>query len=222
MTKENRLELLIWGIMTLPFIYLAAQWSQLPDVVPTHFNFKGEPDDYGSKYYLLGLVFFLTVPQHLLLKYIPTFDPRGKLAAMGSKYTMLRLGLMVLMSALAFFLVHTSAQDSRLDASLLIVLVGALYVVIGNYFPAMKPNYFIGIRTPWTLESAHVWKKTHQMAGKYWVIGGFVVILGALLPDNTASLIVLIATTVVITVVPSVYSYRELQRERNQGTGDMA
>jgi uncharacterized membrane protein len=80
-------------------------------------------------------------------------------------------------------------------------------LVLGNYFKVIQPNYFIGIRTPWTLENNEVWKLTHVFAGKLWVIGGLIMILGGLIFENSSFSIVFTSLVIVLAIVPMAYSY---------------
>ena len=89
---------------------------------------------------------------------------------------------------------------------------GSGKTTLGNYFKTIKPNYFIGIRTPWTLENEEVWKKTHLFGGKLWFIGGLLIfILSLIIPDNY-SFYVLITVTVIISILPIIYSYLEFKK----------
>lgn len=87
------------------------------------------------------------------------------------------------------------------------MLIGLLYVILGNYMKTIKTNYFIGIRTPWTLENDIVWKKTHKLAGKYWFIGGLLVILLGFILEPKPNMVSFIIITTIITIIPVVYSY---------------
>ena len=86
------------------------------------------------------------------------------------------------------------------------VLLGVLFLIMGNYFPKMKRNYTMGIRVPWTVSNEENWVKTHRFGGKVWVAGGLVMLMSAFLPADI-SVSVLIAAIVVIAVVPIAYSY---------------
>jgi len=91
--------------------------------------------------------------------------------------------------------------------------VGLLFAVVGNYMYNIKPNYFAGIRLPWTLENEDNWKKTHMLAGKLWFAGGLLVALTALfLPDKIA-LIFTFSIIILLTIIPTVYSYRLYKKQ---------
>lgn len=214
--RSTFLEILIWGVMLVPLSYLFLTWQELPDRVPIHFNLKGEADDWGSKNFLVGLILFMTLGMNLLLLIIPNIDPKDKLAHMGNKYHQLRLLLALFMAALAVFLVYSAKAGNLENTNFINLLIGALFIAFGNYFQAIKPNYFIGIRTPWTLESETVWRKTHRLGGRLWMLGGAVMCLSALLNDPSLRMVVFIATAAIVVLIPVVYSFIEQRKERRQ------
>jgi uncharacterized membrane protein len=98
---------------------------------------------------------------------------------------------------------------------MIVILVGTLFAFMGNYFKVIKQNYFIGIKTPWTLESEEVWKLTHLLAGKMWVIGGIVIVICSLVLPENLNFYFLISITAVISIVPIVYSYLIYKKLKN-------
>ena len=205
--------LFVWLLMLLPFIYLAGIWESLPDTVPTHFNAQGEPDGWGSKATLIWLPMVLIFPTYILLELVPMIDPKNKLGAMGKKYEHLKMIVLALLSALSVVIIYSARQGQLgMNPGFLFALFGLFFALIGNYFPAIRHNYFVGIRTPWTLESETVWKRTHRMAGHWWVVGGILIVIASLLLDKQWVFPVFISITLVITLVPIVYSYLEFKK----------
>lgn len=208
-------ELILWLFIALPYVYLAQIWNQLPDQVPTHFNIHGEADDWSSKTALLWLPGAMCIGMYLLLLWIPSLDPKGKIQQMGDKYYTLRFILTVFFSVFAMYLIYLSSAGNLSNPNILLGLIGLLFAMLGNYFQTIRPNYFIGIRTPWTLESEHVWKKTHQLGGKLWMVGGLLIILLAILINNNQLFMILfIGLVSIMTLIPIVYSYTEFKREK--------
>lgn len=204
-TLKKELPLVI--IVLLPFIYLASVWNTLPEKVPVHWNMQGEIDRYGDKTELLIIPIFLPLLTYLLFLVIPKIDPKNKLHNMGQKYQSLRVILTLFMSVLALFILYSSKNQSLENPNYIILGIGILYLVLGNYFKTIKPNYFIGIRTPWTLENETVWKDTHKLAGKFWFIGGIIVVFSSLLFEEKHNLILFLTISAIITLIPIVYSY---------------
>jgi len=200
-------ELPLIGIVLAPFVYLAIIWDTLPDKVPTHWNYKGDIDKWGDKYSLIALLFLLPVLTYVLMLVIPKIDPKKKIEMMGGKYYQLKFVLVLFMSTLAFIILHIAVSQDILSPNLIFIPIGVLFVALGNYFKVIQPNYFIGIKTPWTLESKEVWKLTHTLAGKLWIAGGLIIVLTSLTIAKSVFIYVFIGTTVIITLVPVIYSY---------------
>jgi len=215
MNSAFRKELPIIGIVLIPFVYLAVIWNSLPEKVPTHWNYKGEIDKWGDKATLIGLLFMLPVLMYILLLVIPKIDPKKRIALMGRKFYQLKFFLVLCMSLLALFIIFTAKNQSFSSPNLIYILIGILFLILGNYFKVIQPNYFIGIRTPWTLENNEVWKATHVFAGKLWFIGGLAIVLGGLIFQNPVFVLVFISLVFVLAIVPMVYSYvryKELEK----------
>ncbi|WP_333809371.1 SdpI family protein [Flavobacterium sp.] len=202
------------AVALLPFVYLAYIWNELPKEVPMHWNASGEIDRWGDKSELFMMLFMLTGITYFVFLIIPYIDPKQKLQNMGNKLNNLRLILGLFMSALAIYILY-SVQQKTSNPVLIFPLIGLLFAFLGNYFKTIKPNYFIGIRTPWTLENEEVWKKTHLMGGKLWFVGGLLMALTFVLP-NEIQLYTFLGITIVISIVPVVYSYLEFKKIKNQ------
>lgn len=210
---EIKKEIWIWVIMLLPILYLAYIWKTLPDIVPTHFGMDGQPNDWSHKTLLLYVVPGMTVGVYLLLTIIPMIDPKQKIREMGNKYYLLKLFITLFISVLCVFMVQSAITKNIGNSNVVFLLVGALFVFLGNYMQALKPNYFIGIRTPWTLESEMVWRKTHQLGGKlFFVAGMLVMILPFLLKEKFEP--VFITVIAVASIIPVAYSFILFKQEK--------
>ena len=198
-------------IAIIPFVYLVFIWNNLPETVPMHWNGKGEIDRYGSKNELWGLTAMLSGLGYFLFLIIPKIDPKGKLDKMGNKLNNLRLMMALFMSALSIFIIY-SVQQVESKPTLIFALIGLLFAGLGNYFKTIKPNYFIGIRTPWTLENEEVWKKTHHFGGKLWFVGGLLIFILSLIIPHDYSFYIMITITIIISIVPVIYSYSEFKK----------
>jgi len=197
-------ELLILIIIIIPVAYLLAIWAELPEEVPMHWNAKGQIDRYGSKNELVGLLLMLNLPLYFILKYAPKIDPKKKISE--SQLAGLRLVMHLFMSALALFILYSTKQAEMSSPFGIISLVGLLFTGLGWYFTKLKPNYFIGIRTPWTLESEEVWTRTHKASAPVWMIGGIFMAI-ALLIVESASVYIVLGTTLLLTIYSVGYSW---------------
>lgn len=205
-------ELLLWVMMAVPFVYLSMIWKELPAQVATHFDIAGNPNDWTEKSNMPYMIGAITIGTYLLMLAIPYFDPKKKIEQMGEKYYSLRLIMTLFMSVIGFYLLYVSSKNV-INPNLLIAFVGAFYAVLGNYLQTVKPNYFIGIRTPWSLENEETWRKTHRLGGKLWLVGGLTaMILAFIIKNNTALAITFGTVTAIVAIVPIVYSYLEFRK----------
>ncbi len=201
-------------IALLPFIYLAFIWNNLPETVPMHWNASGEVDRWGKKIEILFPLIILSGVGYFIFSLIQTLDPKGNLEKMGNKLQNLRYIISIFLTLIGLFIVY-SLQTQNSNPKLIFAIIGLLFAFLGNYFKTIKPNYFIGIRTPWTLENEEVWKKTHLIGGKLWFVGGLLMALTFVLP-NKIQIYTFLAIAAVITIVPIVYSYLEFKKIKNQ------
>ncbi len=209
-------ESILWALIALPYVYLATIWNKLPEQVPTHFNMNGVANDWSSITSLLFIPGALGIGIYFLMLIIPAIDPKKKIQQMGDKYYTLRFMLTIFISLLATYLLYISYTGSLKNPNVLFALIGALFAMLGNYFQTIRPNYFIGIRTPWTLKNEQVWKKTHRLGGRLWIVGGILMaILAFFISDNLLYSIVFGAIIFLIVIVPIVFSYTEFQKEKS-------
>lgn len=194
-------------VILLPFIYLAYVWNELPEKVPMHWNINGEIDRYGEKMELVLIPILLPLLIYLIFLVIPKIDPKNNLNKMGNKFEMIKILLTTFMSILALFIIYSAKNQSFSNPNYMILLVGIMYIILGNYFKTIKPNYFLGIRTPWTLENETVWKKTHRLGGKLWFTGGIMVVLSSLVFNKEFNFTIFMIVTVIIALVPVLYSF---------------
>lgn len=186
--------------------------------VPVHFGFDGAADAWMAPWPGLFLLPVAAVVAWVLFLVLPHIDPRGDNIIQSSKaYGTIWLGLIALLAA-----VHGMALAAAFDIDIgvsrwVTVLTGALFVVMGNVLGKIRPNYTLGVRTPWTLADARVWDQTHRFAGWLFVIGGLVLICAAAAlpigPVLSGAPIVVIAS---VTFLPIAKSYM-LWRRRNRG-----
>lgn len=198
-------ELPIIAIVLLPFIYLAYIWNEIPSEVPMHWNIKGEIDRYGSKTELIFVIIMLPVLVYVLFTVIPIIDPKNKFGKMGNKFTSLKFLFTLIMSILSIFIIN-AAYTSTANMNILLMIIGSIFMILGNYFKTIRSNYFIGIRTPWTLENETVWKKTHKLGGQLFFFGGLLIVMLCLL-TSLMNMTIFLIITAIVSIVPIVYSY---------------
>lgn len=206
----------ILAIVAIPFLYLAYVWGSLPKKVPMHWNIKGEIDRWGDKQELVLIPILLPLLVYVIFLIVPVIDPKKQLVKMGNKYQSLKLIFTLLMSLLALYIIYTAKEVSFSNPNFIFVIMGILFIVLGNYFKTIQPNYFIGIKTPWTLENEQIWRKTHLLGGKLWFIGGFVLIITSLVLNNKLAFVFFITITSLLAFVPILYSYILYKKEASQ------
>lgn len=160
-------------------------YANFPATVATHWNIAGEPDAWSGKIFAAFFFPIVIVGLYLLLLFLPLIDPLKKRYHEFSKvYQVVRLSLVVFMVALYFI---TSLIGLGFNISVNKVMpigVGLLFITFGNFMPKIKKNWFVGIRTPWTLSNEEVWNKTHRVGGKVFVVGGVLMWLALILPPT--------------------------------------
>ncbi len=204
-------------LLLVPLVALPFLWGRLPAEVPTHWNLRGEPDAYSGKAF--GLLFWPSLSAGIYLLYwlIPRIDPKRKIAADRKPLPALRFFTALFFTAFFFVTVFGAVGTPVLSMALLVPLVVLLLtLVMGNYLATVQRNYFIGIRTPWTLEDPEIWRKTHRLGGRLWVATSSVLLVLLLLLDADtfpAFFAVGIGAMVLIPVGYSYYLYAIKKRE---------
>ncbi len=190
-----------------------AVFSSLPEQIPAHWNVHGTVDRFAPKltvFIFPGIIFLFTILFQFMRRTDPNSDNYDKFQREYHRYTFV-IGLV-------FFAVQimTIAAAFRMDFNVNLIFclgIGSLFIFIGNLLPKTKHNYFIGIRTPWTLADEQNWFRTHRLAGKIWVLGGLIVALTALAPESF-QVPVFLTILAVMVITPFVYSYTEFRRKR--------
>ncbi len=193
-------------LLCLPYLYLALIWNVLPASIPAHYGPTGRPDRYDAKEstaLILGIATLLMYG----VRFLPHLDPKNNL--LGSNFIKIRWLLIVFWSTFMGWFWYISLHGVAPDSMTGTVLIGVnlLLVGLGNLMYTLKPSFFVGIRTPWTLSSDIVWRRTHQLAGKLWVAGGLVGALVTWLLPATLKMPVSMTIIGVLVLIPAVYSY---------------
>jgi uncharacterized membrane protein len=192
----------------LSFIVTAALLPMLPHEIPIHWNAAGEPDNYAGRIWGAFLLPLTALGIYLLFLVIPSLDPkRANYEKFAGTYHLLRVVFvlyMVFLQGITLYAIILGGE--QLNNNLVLLTVAVLFIIIGNYMPRMRPNWFVGIRTPWTLSSEEVWRRTHRLGGQVFVVAGFLMGLAAFLPAAW-SFIVVIAAAIISAGIPIAYSY---------------
>ena len=206
MLKKYRKTLIITTIITLlPILAGLILWNKLPEQMPMHFNAAGEVDGTASKVvgvFVMPMV--LVAVQWLCALGSLKMDPKAD--NLNTKVMGLVLWFIPVLSVLMHALVYGTAMGEEMNVQIVIPLVmGLLFVVIGNWLPKCKQTYTLGIKLPWTLADEANWNRTHRFAGPIWVVCGLVIMLCGLI--GGAFLWVMPVAFVVMIAAPTVYSF---------------
>ncbi|HEY8483749.1 MAG TPA: SdpI family protein [Longimicrobiales bacterium] len=199
------------------FVLALAVFPWLPERIPVHWNARGEADGWAGRWpgAFIGPLVGLGV--WVLLWLLPKIDPRrARYEAFWGTYWLIA-NLVIVFLALLEVLMLGAALGWGIDVTqVVLIAVGILFVVLGRQLPRVQPNWWMGIRTPWTLEDDRVWRETHELAGRTFVAGGLLTVVGALLPAEVRPWVAL-AGLGLAGFVPVVYSYLAWRRRRREG-----
>ena len=217
--KREWLQILI---LALPFCVAAALWNKLPDPMPNHWGINGQVDGYASKPVAALLLPCINLAFTALMMVLPRIDPKfarydeETKASLRRTFAAMRLAVTLYLSFLALVVVVTPLYPAIRIPTVIGSGAGLLLMVLGNLMTKLRPNWFFGIRTRWTLESRDIWIKTHRLGGRLMMAGGVcILIFGLLLPMKLFVICVLLPAAAVMSIVPIVYSYIIWNRSRS-------
>ena len=204
----------VLAALVVQVVTAALVWGRLPERVPLHWNFAGEADRFGPRLQLVLLGPALLLGLWAVLALVSRIDPKASLplpadappAEEGAREAVVLI-VLALLGVLHVGLLLSAAGLLAGGPRLHALWIAALMLLLGNFLGRVRPNFFVGIRTPWTLSDDRVWRRTHRVSGRLLVAGGLLaVVLCALLPGSAA----LVAAVVLISAAlggPAVLSY---------------
>jgi immunity protein, SdpI family len=199
------------------FATSALVWTRLPDRVPVHWDSHGTVNGYGSRFAGALMLPAAMLGLWLLLRVLPRIDPRrANYAKFADTYDLIVNSLVAL-----FLVMHLALLASALGWPVSMervapVLVGLQFLILGNALPRARPNWWFGIRTPWTLSNDRVWARTHRIAGYLLAGAGAVLLLiGAFAPTSLAFALG-VGAVVAASVGSLVYSYFAWRQETSK------
>jgi uncharacterized membrane protein len=212
MTKRWIAPALIGGML----LFTAVVYSSLPDQVPTHWNIRGEVDGWSSRTTGALLAPLIALGLWLLLPVLRRIDPRRAHYERFDATFWLLLNVIVMFMAAMHVLSLGASLGWPVDVTRgVLVILGLLFAGLGNYLPRLRSNWWMGIRTPWTLDSEVVWRATHRLAGITFVAAGLITVVAAVLPTSQAFAIAMVALAAGA-FIPAAYSYFAYRAERRE------
>ncbi len=202
-------------IVVAAIVASATVYQRLPETIPTHWDMDGQPNGWSGRAFGAWFTPVLLLGMWALVRILPAIDPKGaNYAKFGGAFEAIIESLMLFLLGMHILLLRAGLGQSAPMQRVVPFAVGILLIVVGNLLPRMRPNWFVGIRTPWTLSSDRVWEKTHRFGGRVFVAGGILIVLSAFGAPQLAS-IVLVTVVVLSMAAVLIYSYAEWKREQS-------
>jgi uncharacterized membrane protein len=201
-------------VIALSWLVGAVLYSQLPEMVASHWNVRGEADDFTPKFWGVFLLPLITLGTFLLLGFLPKIDPFRKNVEQFRDIYGGFLFVVVLFLTYLYVLTLLWNLGSRFDMiQLLVPALAALFYATGVMIRNAKRNWFIGIRTPWTLSNETVWERTHQMGGRLFKLAALVMLLGVFFPGYALFFVMVpLLGAALYAVVYSYFAYQAVTR----------
>jgi len=215
----KRIEVIILGLVLLSFMVSLYFYPLMPEKMAIHWNIQGQVDGYASKFVGLFILPFLFTGIVLLFITIPKIDPLKENIEKFRKYYD---GFVILFSAFMVFIhlyVISWNMGIRISPNMVLPIgLGLLFFYCGILCENAKRNWFIGIRTPWTLSSEKVWERTHKVGGRLFKACGVISIVGLLFPSHVAYFILIpVMFAAAFLIVFSYFAYQKEMRQLDEG-----
>ena len=170
-------------IIVAATVFSTVMYSRLPERMPVHWGLHGDVDRYGTRaegaFLLPGAMLLVW----LLLRFLPRIDPRrANYAKFSDTYDLLVNSLVALFAIMHVAVIGTALGWPISMARLVPAVVGLQFLILGNALPRARPNWWFGIRTPWTLSNDRVWMRTHRVGGYLLAAAGLVLFVAAAWP----------------------------------------
>jgi len=203
MIKKNLKTMILTSIIILaPIVVGLILWDKLPAEMATHFDANGVADDWSPKELaVFGLPLFL-LAVHWFCMAFTSVDPKRQ--NFSDKVIVLVMWLCPVVSIVGNGATYLYAMDNSVNTTpIAMLLLGCVFIVVGNYMPKMKQSYTIGIKVPWALNSEENWNRTHRFAGYMYMLAGVVTIIGGFIQQFWLVPLAL----VIAALIPMAYSF---------------
>ncbi len=213
---KNKLNWLEAALLVAPFLVIAAFWNKLPARLPVHWNLHGEVDRWASskpiEIFILPLI---AVGVVVLLRVVPRLDPKLRAGQQNERtpavLQILRLTLAAFFDLIFFIQIATALNYTTAGGRAIIWGALVLLAIMGNYLGNLRPNYFIGIRTPWTLESAETWRATHRLGGRLIFFGALLLLAAEFFLSQSAFAFLFVTLIVLLVAWAFYYSWHHFR-----------
>lgn len=218
MIKNNKRSLILSSVVILlPVIAGLLLWNILPESMTTHWGADGTADGWSGKAFAVFGLPLILLAMHWLCVFVTAADPKNK--NQNRKAFGMVLWIVPVVSLFSNAFVYATALGMDVHPEFFTaVVIGLMFIILGNYLPKCRQNNTIGIKIPWTLNDEENWNRTHRLAGKLWVAGGVIFLFAAFLPE-TVMVTVWVVALAVLAGVPMIYSYvlhRRMLRDNDE------
>lgn len=215
MIKKFKAASWLTGLSILIGLFAITQFGP-GEQIATHWDSNGEADGYMSP---IPAFFFMPAIQIVMLLVFSNLhfiEPRGEnLQKSWKAVVAIITAVFALLTAIQFVIYGTAKEFFSMSPNLVFGMVGVMFMVIGNYFGKLHSTFLIGLRTPWTLSSDAVWRKTHRLGGKLFVGAGLIMLVtSSLIPGNLATSVA-VGVIAIAALTPLGYSWVLWLKEKN-------
>ena len=209
MKKYKKMIIITTLVTLLPILLGIILWEKLPDSIATHWGADGQANGWSNKAFAVFGMPCILAAIHLFSICVTLNDPKRK--NIHKKPLALVFWIVPVVSLVTSGFTYMAALGSDIDIRLIVsIMMGILFIILGNYMPKLQQNYTVGIKLPWTLNSAENWNRTHRLGGKLFIIGGILMILGGFsgsLLGEEGTLILIFGSIILCAIVPCIYSF---------------
>jgi len=218
--KSHILEAIIILLVIITWLIGVITYAYAPDIVPIHWNLEGKPDNYAPKDIGLFLLPLINTGLYLFLFFIPKIDPNNEQLQYSIKTLQwIRLGTHALLGFIMLWTSLSIIEASNVQPEWLFSVISLFFAFLGKAMANVKQNYFVGIRTPWTLSNELVWDDTHRVTAPLWFYSGIgMACISAILSSMGFGagiiLTVFLIWIATIVIIPIAYSYKRFREEK--------
>lgn len=201
----RRLNAFSLALIAGSFLFSAAVYLWLPDQIPSHWNLAGEVDSTMSKTWGAFMMPLIMLGLYGVFRVIPALSPKGYgIEAANSGFVGIRVAVFALLALLNVLILLAALGVPIAMGSAVSMAVGGLLAVLGWFLDRLPRNFYVGIRTPWTIVDEDNWTRTHRLGKWLFMAAGLVMVVGGIMGANA---FVIVAAALAAGLVPMVYSY---------------
>ncbi|MBQ7799714.1 MAG: SdpI family protein [Oscillospiraceae bacterium] len=210
MIRQNKLKTVVSTLaILLPILVGVILWDKLPETIATHFGADNTANGWNSKGFTVFGIPLVMAALHLFCLVVTSLDPKYK--NIGKKPLGMVFWIIPSVSLVVMSVIYAMALGIKIEVGFVVLLLmGVIFIIMGNVMPKAKQNYTFGIKIPWTLNDEDNWNKTHRIAGFCMVIAGLITLVTAFLQSP----FILISALILALAVPMIYSYIHYKKHK--------